>query len=237
MWKLGRIAAAILMLVSGAVFALDTNEEITPAEAAYQYLVYSVTWQPSFCKLKPDTAGCDKPPAKFLTHGIWPYNNSSANKTNRHPAFCNTAPSCELGKECEISNSTLEKIASRPDIAALVPTNPQGMFKHEWKKHGTCSGKTEENYFNDIVTLRKAVSYNEAMFAAWVGRSVEFDELKAAFQSNVSFRCFVLDDKQYLHEVFYQINDDGTPYVNDAALQIGIACKSQETVIPGGDTR
>lgn len=73
MWSLRRIAAITLMLTSGGVLALDANEEITPAEAGYRYLVYSVTWQPSFCKLKPATAGCDHPPTKFLNHGIWPY--------------------------------------------------------------------------------------------------------------------------------------------------------------------
>lgn len=234
MWSLRRIAAVTLMLISGGVLALDANEEITPAEAGYQYLVYSVTWQPSFCKLKPVTAGCDHPPAKFLTHGIWPYNNSLGDKTNRHPAFCNTAPSCKQGQECEISNDTLQQVAQRDDIVELVTTSPEAMFKHEWKKHGTCSGKTEEKYFNDIVKLRNSVSYNEAMFAAWIGRSVRFDDLKAIFPSNASFRCFVLEGKQYLHEVFYRINDNGIPYVGDATLQIGTACKSQETFVPEG---
>ncbi|RMT96341.1 hypothetical protein ALP39_01425 [Pseudomonas marginalis pv. marginalis] len=229
-----RLLYCIALIVSGAVWALDNNEEITPSDAGFQYWIYSVTWQPSFCVLKPETAGCEAPPEKFLTHGIWPYNRSTPEKTNRHPAFCNTAPGCEQGKECEISPGNLEQIAHEPAIAELVTVNPEGMFKHEWKKHGTCSGKAPQAYFNDIVRLRPVVQYDQAKFAAWVGASVMFEELTSAFPANVSYRCFVKDEKQYLHEVFYSVSPDGAAYDGDAALQIGIPCKDQQTFIPAG---
>ncbi|QJI27456.1 hypothetical protein HKK55_01655 [Pseudomonas sp. ADAK18] len=228
------VAAIATVLICNGAQALDANEEITPSDMGYQYWVYSVTWQPSFCQLKPDTAGCNKPPQTFLTHGIWPYNNSTPEKTNRHPAFCNTSPSCKLDTECAISEDKLESIARKPEIAKLVTTNPQGMFRHEWKKHGTCSGKTEEDYFNDLVTLRKVVDYNKPMFEAWIGHSVMFDDLKKAFPANASFRCFIQDGKQYLHEVFYRVSPDGTAYTDDSALQIGTRCNSQQTYIPAG---
>lgn len=230
-----RIAATLsFILASNGVLALDANEEITPSDIGYQYLVYAVTWLPSFCKLKPDTAGCDRPPAKFITHGIWPYNNSTDQKTNRHPAFCNSAASCKQETGCEIDDDTLDRIAQRPEIAELVTASPQGMFRHEWKKHGTCSGKPVQNYFSDIVKLRKVVDYNELAFHQWIGRHVNFDVLKAAFPPNTSFRCFTQDGKQYLHEVFYPIYPDGTRYEEDADLQIGTPCKSQDTFIPEG---
>lgn len=227
-------AAMATLLISYSVLALDANEEITPSSEGYQYLVYAVTWQPSFCKLKPETSGCDKPPQKFLTHGIWPYNNSIGQKTNRHPAACNTAPSCESAAKCDIDENKLQEISNTPEIAELVTVAPQGMFRYEWKKHGTCAGKTESAYFKDIVRLREVVDYNEPMFNAWVGHSVEFDLLKTAFPNNTSFRCFMLEGKQYLHEAFYSINPDGTPYYDDGSLQIGIPCEPQETFIPRG---
>ncbi|PWB31501.1 ribonuclease [Pseudomonas sp. SDI] len=218
-------------------FALDDNEEITDASTSNDYLVYSVTWQPSFCVLKPATPGCATPPAAFLTHGIWPYNKSTAEKTNRHPQFCNTAPSCQAGTTCEISAEHLTAITTDPQIARLVTADPAGMFKHEWKKHGTCSGKLDTDYFQDIVKLRKVVKFKnnqrEQAFNTWVGGSVDFATLKEAFPSNTSFRCFVKDDKQYLHEVFYLITADGQPYENDPTLQIGITCQQQPTFIPG----
>ncbi|AZE70847.1 Ribonuclease I precursor [Pseudomonas synxantha] len=221
------------LTISHSVQALDANEEFTPTKDGYQYLVYAVTWQPGFCKLRPATAGCDKPPQKFLTHGIWPYNDSLGEKTNRHPVSCNTAPSCKSTTNCAISQDTLDAVAADPEIAPLITVAPQGMLKDVWSKHGTCAGKTEEDYFADFAKLRKVVSYNEPMFNAWVGRSVMFDQLKAAFPGNTAFRCFTLDGKQYLHEVFYMIKPDGTPYEGNPNLQIGPACASPETFIPG----
>lgn len=230
-----RLATTVaLLLASNSVMALDANEEITPADNGYQYLVYSVTWQPSFCKLKPETVGCDQPLQKFLTHGIWPYSDGTSQKTNRHPAFCNTSPSCKSTAECEISDGALDQIVQNPQIAELVTAEPKQMFQHEWKKHGTCSGMSEKDYFSDIVNLRKVVIYDEKKFDSWVGKNVPFDELKTAFPSNTSFRCFTQANKQYLHEVFYRINADGSPYEKDEALQIGIPCKAQKTYIPGG---
>ncbi|WP_339491243.1 hypothetical protein [Pseudomonas rhizophila] len=76
----GNIFAIAFALISNGTLALDANEEITSSDIGFQYWVYSVTWQPSFCLLKPETAGCAQPPNKFLTHGIWPYNNSTAEK-------------------------------------------------------------------------------------------------------------------------------------------------------------
>ncbi|MDD2045985.1 ribonuclease T2 family protein [Pseudomonas putida] len=229
----GIAAIFALTTVSHSVFALDANEEITPSTTPYDFLIYAVTWQPSFCKLKPETSGCDGPPARFLVHGIWPYNNSTEQKTNRHPAFCNTAPSCEDKTECEIEKDTLEKISLIPEIAERVTVNPQDMFKHEWRKHGTCAGKSEAEYFADIATLWKVVAFNGPMFNQWIGKSVLFSKFKVAFPDNTSFRCFVQNDKQYLHEVFYLIDSDGKPYLKDRNLQIGTSCKERETFIPG----
>ncbi|MGU9859612.1 ribonuclease T2 family protein [Pseudomonas sp. LF245] len=226
--------ALATLLISHGVQALDANEEITPSSAGFTYLVYAKTWQPSFCKLRPEVAGCDKPPQQFLTHGIWPYNDSVGQKTNRHPAFCNTAPSCQSTTACDISDAKLDQIANTPAIAQLVTVAPQGMFRHEWKKHGTCSGKTESDYFNDIVRLRKVGLYIEPMFDKWIGSSVTLAQMKNAFPTHASFRCFVLDGKQYLHEVFYSINPDGTPYKKDPSLQIGIPCTPGDIFIPSG---
>ncbi|MGY2137891.1 ribonuclease T2 family protein [Pseudomonas reactans] len=227
-------AALAAFFISQGAQALDANEEITPNSEGFKYLVYAVTWQPSFCKLKPETTGCTKPPQTFLTHGIWPYNNSVGQKTNRHPASCNTAPSCQSGTTCDISDDILKKISDTREIAELVTAAPQGMFRYEWKKHGTCSGQTEIDYFNDIVRLKKSVTYVEPMFNRWIGGSVTLGQLKNAFPTHVSFRCFVLGGKQYLHEAFYSINADGTPYKQDPFLQIGIPCTSDAIFIPAG---
>lgn len=229
-----RIAALALASICNTAQALDANEEITASDMGFQYLVYAVTWQPSFCRLKPETAGCDHPPADFLTHGIWPYNNSTRTKTNRHPAFCKTAPDGLPGSPREKHDGTLESMMGRRELSELLAADPRGMLEHEWKKHGTCSGKTEAEYFNAFVDLRKVVTYDVSAFNAWIGGRVMFDNIKAAFPPHTAFRCFVQNGEQYLHEVFYLITPNGAPYIEDGTLQIGTPCHSQETIIPKG---
>lgn len=227
-------ACLFSLLSCASAFALDANEEITDPAQGFDYLVYSVTWQPSFCVLKPDTAGCATPPQRFLTHGIWPYKNSTTEKTNRHPAFCNTAPGCQSTQACDISEDNLAQVTRELTSTNLVPDRPEAMFRHEWKKHGSCSGKSDRYYFADIVNLRKVVTFNQDAFNRVVGSSVVFSDLKRLFPENTSFRCFVRDNKQYLHEVFYLIDTQGKPYTTDKRLQIGIACNEQPTYVPGG---
>lgn len=227
---------ALLASVSalGAAKPLDANEEITDASQGFDYLVYAVTWQPGFCVLKPDIAGCATPPQRFLTHGIWPYRNSTAAKTNRHPAYCNTAPGCQNAQACDISEDNLAQITRELTFTNLVPEQPEAMFRYEWQKHGSCSGKSDRYYFADIVNLRKVVAFNQSAFNTLVGQSPVFSELRRLFPSNTSFRCFIKDGKQYLHEVFYLIDRQGAPYTADTTLQIGTACLEQPTYVPRG---
>jgi len=189
----------------------------------------------SFCRLKLHAAGCEHPPAKFLTHGIWPYNNSTRSKTNRHPAFCNAVPVGPPGSADAKRDDSLESMMSRRELSELVTADPRGMLEHEWKKHGTCSGKTEADYFDAIVELRKVVTYDTSTFNAWIGGRVMFDDIRAAFPPNTAFRCFVQNGEQYLHEVFYLISPDGAPYMEDGTLQIGAPCRDRETLIPRGE--
>lgn len=225
-------AAVALNLVSCYALALDPNEEIVPDTVKPEFLVYAATWQPSFCARSPTVAGCDDLKRGFLAHGIWPYNKSTEQKTNRHPQFCANSAACK-GEACPMTDKAMEDVLGNKDLRKLVTKEPQGMFAHEWKKHGTCTGKTMESYFDDLANLYSdIIQYDEAMFSAWVGKGAEFASIKKAFPDNTSFRCFVHNEQQYLHEVFYLIDSAGQPYTEEKHLQIGIACQDKYTLIP-----
>ncbi|WP_409274151.1 ribonuclease T2 family protein [Pseudomonas sp. KCJK9111] len=235
-----RLLTASLLLLPlvwiNAAMALDANEEAYADAPPTRFLVYSVTWQPTFCKMKPTTAGCEQPPQRFLTHGIWPYSESIGKYTNRHPQFCTRSPACEEGKACAMSEDDIDKVLANADLRALVPSDPAGMFAHEWKKHGTCSGQTMEQYFQNFVTFRKAVTFaNEAAFKQTIGRETMFSDIRKAFPANTAFRCYKdATGNQYLHEVFYLIDNQGEPYLKEHNLQIGVQCAEQNTWIPRG---
>jgi len=216
-------------------YALDPGEEDRQGapSGAFDYLVYAVTWQPTFCLIKSPTTGCKPPPIMFLTHGIWAYFNSTTQSANRHPSSCIKSAGCDSSDvACELSSSTKDQILSNPDFTKLVTQSPEGLIKHEWQKHGTCYGADQKQYFEDFTRLRNVVQY-DAQFNELIGKSVGLEDLKALFPANTSFRCVNFQGKQLLFEVFYLIDRQGLPYTGDQGLQIGEKCLSRETFIPG----
>ncbi|MEO6677732.1 MAG: hypothetical protein ABIO21_10175 [Pseudomonas sp.] len=222
-----------LSLSSLTTYAVDPGEQsIEGAPSAnYDYLAYAVTWQPTFCLLKPTTTGCEKPENVFYTHGIWPYYNSTQESANRHPSSCKKSAGCESDIACDMSKITQEQAQADDRFSAIVTESPEGLMAHEWQKHGTCYGTDQKQYFADFVKLRAAVNYNPD-FNQYLGKSLDMGKLKAMFPSNTSFRCASQGGKQYLFEVFFLIDRQGEPYKQDPILQIGDKCESQETFIP-----
>jgi len=248
-----RLLTAISLLLTTAwatsAVALDANEEAYVDAPPTRFLVYSVTWQPTFCKKSPSTAGCDHPPQRFMTHGIWPYSESIGDRTNRHPQFCTKAYACKDGSACAEGDGDMKSVLSNDSLRALVTREPEGMLAHEWKKHGTCSGKTMQSYFQDFVKFRKVVTIkgegdpdyqgdqgDQVAFDRMVGNATDFSEIRKVFPANTAFRCYkdTADGKQYLHEVFYLIDGEGQPYEQEENLQIGVQCAEQKTWIPRG---
>ena len=232
-----RLMITILLLLTllGAsrVMALDANEEAHVNAPPSKYLVYSVTWQPTFCLMKPSTPGCEEAPERFLTHGIWPYSESIGNLTNRHPQYCTNSPDCTNGEACAMRADEMSAVLANKALRAIVTSEPEKLFAHEWQKHGTCSGKRMQEYFQDFVDLNKVVSFDNDAFEAMVGHATEFSKIREVFPDNTAFRCYRdKQGKQYLHEVLYLVDEKGNPYTEETNLQIGVQCETQKTWIP-----
>ncbi|MFJ7282186.1 hypothetical protein [Pseudomonas sp. NPDC099000] len=227
-------ASMALSVFSLCAHALDPGEESWEGapSAHFDYLVYAVTWQPTFCLLKPTIAGCNKPNNIFYTHGIWAYFNSTAQSANRHPSSCIQSAGCgQTESACELSNAVQEQVQADQHFSKIVTESPDSLMKHEWKKHGTCYGTSQTRYFEDFVKLRSAVNYNSD-FNQFQGKSLDMDTLKKLFPPNASFRCASQGGKQYLYEVFFLIDRQGQPYTEDQKLQIGEKCQAREIHIP-----
>jgi ribonuclease I len=227
-------ASMALSVLSLCAHALDQGEESLEGapSAQFDYRAYAVTWQPTFCLLNPTTAGCDKPKNVFNTHGIWPYYKSTDQSANRHPSFCTKSVGCDqAGAVCELTDKDQKQAQAYPDFSEMVTESPENLMKHEWKKHGTCYGTSQIQYFEDFVNLRSVVKYNQA-FNQYQGKSLGLDNLKSLFPANTSFRCANHKGKQYLFEVFFLIDRQGQPYTEDRNLQIGEKCQSKEIHIP-----
>jgi ribonuclease T2 len=230
--KMGIIGIGLFFSVTA--FALDPNEKTPTLNSGpenYDYLVYAMTWQPTYCLLK----GCTTPPRpEFYTHGIWPYLNTDADSQNQHPDSCTGSIGCTDARSCALTETDIAHAKRIPGFTQIVTENPEDLMQHEWQKHGTCYGGQSQDYFQDFVTLRKFATYDENAFAALIGleSGSMLADIQRLFPANTSYRCATHNNQQYPFEVFYLLNKDRTGAVyTDKDLQIGTACDPAKKII------
>jgi ribonuclease T2 len=197
------VAAVLLFAWSDASFA-------APGDS---YLL-ALTWQPGFCatgnhaKLAECTASATTPP-RFTLHGLWPdWDVNGDGARNDDDAYCLPGESGRkaiLKLEAASNGNDWRKLpevtlsaASRTDLAAVMPGTQAGLERHEWWKHGTCSGLQPEDYFaTAIVLLRLAERGALArLVTAEAGNTVDHNALLQAFATDFgsnSSRALTLD--------------------------------------------
>ncbi|MDX7952456.1 ribonuclease T2 [Lichenihabitans sp. Uapishka_5] len=111
------------------------------APGSFDFYVLSLSWSPSFCadggtRKSPDQCASGANPG-FVLHGLWPQNMRG------YPSAC-------AGGQASPSRMALDA------IRGLYPD--EGLARHEWRQHGTCTGQSPTAYFADVRRARQAVS-------------------------------------------------------------------------------
>lgn len=111
------------------------------APGNFDLYVLALSWSPAFCEregLRKQRSQCDiGRNAGFVVHGLWPQY-----ARNGYPSECAPAP----------------RYPSRMALNAAGGVFPdEGLARHEWRVHGTCSGNTAADYFRDVRRARDAV--------------------------------------------------------------------------------
>ena len=123
------LLVVVICLLVGAVF-LATNWGAGRDRAAkFDYYALALSWSPTYCASKSgrgDNQQCGGRRYAFVVHGLWPQFESG------WPEKCQT-------DQRYVPNRLIE---------AMLPIMPsKRLIIHEWRKHGTCSGLVQENYF------------------------------------------------------------------------------------------
>lgn len=96
----------------------------------FAYYVLALSWSPSWCLVEGDArraAQCDPvEDTGFILHGLWPQH------LDGWPEYC----------EPDTRDPTPAEAAAMADIMGS-----EGLARHEWEKHGTCSGLGPEGYY------------------------------------------------------------------------------------------
>lgn len=115
---------AVLIWLGGAAWAEGERA------GEFDYYVLSLSWTPTWCALEGDARAspqCDRRQGHgFTLHGLWPQYEAG------WPSFC----------------PTVERAPSRTETGAMADImGTSGLAWHQWRKHGSCSGLSSEDYF------------------------------------------------------------------------------------------
>ena len=152
--------------------------------------VLAVSWQPAFCEVRGgDKQECTTlsqarfDASHFTLHGLWPNRQSCG----RRYGYCGVVKE-KPSSFCAYPALTLEP-ELRQALGVVMPSASAGtcLQRHEWWKHGTCSGLSENDYFSLSLALVKQV--NESLFvsdfiAPNIGQRVTRDEFEKAFNKS-----------------------------------------------------
>jgi ribonuclease T2 len=143
------VAAALFAALTG-IASLVGQPSTAPAQERetrggapgdFDFYVLSLSWSPSFCDVgggaQKARSQCE--PGRglgFVLHGLW-------------PQFTRGYPT-----ECGMASRSPSRIAME-SARGVFPE--EGLARHEWRKHGTCSGLSPTDYFVAARRARDAV--------------------------------------------------------------------------------
>ncbi|MER9949840.1 ribonuclease [Mesorhizobium sp. M0047] len=157
-----------------------------PAIAGKPEYVFALSWQPAFCETKSSKAECkaqnpnEFDATNFTLHGLWPQPNgnfycqaAAGDKANDIPAHWKDLPPVNLDA------------GTRAELDKVMPGTASQLDRHEWIKHGTCYGKSQQEYFSDALKLMREVNSSpvRGLFAKNIGGKLTADQIRGAFDA------------------------------------------------------
>ena len=111
--------------------AQEAENTAIPLGTGFDFYVLALSWSPGYCASEganADKNQCDGPrPYEFIVHGLWPQFEKG------YPSNCDSEFAAQL------PNSMINQMLD------IMPS--YGLIKHEWRKHGRCSGLSADDYF------------------------------------------------------------------------------------------
>ena len=116
-------------MIRCCLFLLAAISACAAEPGNFDFYLLSLSWSPDFCAghaTAPECSGVKK--YGFVIHGLWPQDERG------YPQDCGGPPFAPGQVPASLS--------------AVMPS--QSLQRHEWTKHGTCSGLTQSEYFRTI---------------------------------------------------------------------------------------
>ncbi|MBM4254670.1 MAG: ribonuclease T(2) [Deltaproteobacteria bacterium] len=181
----------------------------------FDYYVFSLSWSPEYCAGNPGGGGSTQCNGErrfgFVVHGLWPQHDRG------YPQFCR-------------NNSQVNKEV----VERLLPIMPsERLIRHQWKKHGTCSGMNSGQYFEKVEDAFALVTIPPLYKNPQDAMSVAPRRLKSdlvAANRNFSDQNFALICKgRFLSEVRVCLDKDLNPRA--CGREVRDSCRAEKVVL------
>ena len=133
-----RYMIAAFLVVLTAFTSMSAQNRGEPGK--FDFYLLDMPWGPDFCSIADVSSQC-MPQRSFVVHGLWPQNNDGS-----YPVFCSN----ESGPV-----NPRENLDITPDLHLLA---------HEWEKHGTCSARGPQRFFQmereAFTSIRKSLGFD-----------------------------------------------------------------------------
>ncbi|MEG0010182.1 MAG: ribonuclease [Aeromonas sp.] len=181
----------MMVLLMGALLGISAVQAKGRA-GEFDYYALALSWSPQHCAVKPgDREQCSRP-LGFVLHGLW--------------------PQYQRGYPSDCSREQLDPEMER-EFAGLYPS--RFLYRHEWQKHGTCSGLDQPQFHQLASTLREKVAVPDAYQSPTQPLRKSREQLKQdlveanAWLSKGSITLACADGGRFLREIYVCIDKDG----------------------------
>lgn len=153
----------------------------------------SVSIQQNFCRFHEHKKECkllyknEFAKNNFTLHGLWPQPRSKQNCSNKFERL-----DSDLWRELKVK----------------MPGVVSGLARHEWRKHGSCYGKSESKYFKDSLKLLDEVNKSKLkdFIFSHVGKVVTKQQINRVlkYPRKVQLVC----KRGYITEIRFSLKGD-----------------------------
>ncbi|MCO6392747.1 ribonuclease T [Aliihoeflea aestuarii] len=126
-------------LVAATLALAACGDESGQDDKPFDFYVLSLSWSPSYCAAegtRADRQQCDQD-LGFVVHGLWPQFETG------WPEYCDDDAPRPSRRQVD-------------DIDDVIPSD--GLIRHQWRKHGTCTGLDIDAYFDATRAALDAVA-------------------------------------------------------------------------------
>lgn len=182
----GRLAGSVAQLLAVMALAACGSEQSSQAQTdrPHDFYVLAMSWSPSYCAAEGASANrrqCKARPGHgYVVHGLWPQYEEG------WPEFCE--PGAEEWVPDELVSEMLD----------IMPS--PGLIGHQWRKHGSCSGLSQEAYF----ALTRAAFERISLPLPSAARAAPAEIARSAIDANEGLEpeaMTVTCDAEFLREI------------------------------------